>query len=55
VEAVQSSSTCPISRKKEDDAVQSAEVAVTENKSAWHLMDSAPDEVSAVANLCESD
>jgi hypothetical protein len=46
VEAVQSSSICPISRKKEDDAVQSAEVAVTENKSAWHLMDSAPEEVS---------
>jgi hypothetical protein len=30
VEAVQSSSSCPISRKKEDDALQSAEVAVTE-------------------------
>jgi hypothetical protein len=46
VEAVQSSSTCPISRKKEDDTLQSAEVAVTENKSAWHLMDCAPEEVS---------
>jgi hypothetical protein len=43
VETVHSSPTCP---EKEDDALQPVEVAVTENKSVWHLMDSAPDEVS---------
>ena len=43
VEAVQASPTFP---NKEDDALLRVEVAVTENKSAWRLMDSAPDEVS---------
>jgi hypothetical protein len=43
VEAVHCSAT---PSEKEGEILQPVEVAVTENKSAWHLMDSAPDEVS---------